>query len=72
MTTYLLPCYDKENECWIEHVRARDFSDAQSKFITLFTEDYELDYPSDWDDLVAILKSQAEVSIGDIYDIEEF
>lgn len=46
MTTYLLPCYG-DGHCWIEKVRARNFSDAQQKFINAFTEDYEdIDIPS--------------------------
>lgn len=56
MTTYLLPCYG-DGHCWIEKVRARNFSDA-------FTEDYE--------DLITILNTQADIVIGNIYDIEEF
>ena len=59
--------------CWIEKVRARNFSDAQQKFINAFTEDYEdIDIPSDWEDLITILNTQADIVIGDIYDIEEF
>ena len=72
MTTYLLPCYG-DGHWWIEKVRARNFSDAQQKFINAFTEDYEdIDIPSDWEDLITILNTQADIVIGDIYDIEEF
>lgn len=72
MTTYLLPCYE-DGHCWIEKVHARNFSDAQQKFINAFTEDYEdIDIPSDWEDLITILNTQADIVIGDIYDIEEF
>lgn len=72
MTTYILPCYS-DNYCWIEKVRARNFSDAQQKFINIFTEDWEdIDIPSGWDDLIEILSTQADIIIGDIYDIEEF
>lgn len=72
MTTYLLPCYG-DGHCWIEKVCARNFSDAQQKFINAFTEDYEdIDIPSDWEDLITILNTQADIVIGDIYDIEEF
>jgi hypothetical protein len=54
-------------------VRARNFSDAQQKFINAFIEDYEnIDVPSDWEDLIKILNTQADIVIGDIYDIEEF
>lgn len=60
-----------DGHCWIEKVRARNFSDAQQKFINAFTEDYE-DIPSDWEDLITILNTQADIVIGDIYDIEEF
>lgn len=73
MTTYLLPCYSEEDGCWIEKVRARNFDDAEQKFINAFTVDYEnIDIPSDWDDLVDILKKQADIFIGEIYDVEEF
>lgn len=72
MTTYLLPCCG-DSYCWIEKVRARNFSDAQQKFINTFIEDYEnIDVPSDWEDLIKILNTQADIVIGDIYDIEEF
>ena len=72
MTTYLLPCCEG-SYCWIEEVRARNFSDAQQKFINAFIEDYEnIDVPSDWEDLIKILNTQADIVIGDIYDIEEF
>lgn len=72
MTTYLLPCYG-DQYCWIEKVRARNFKDAQQKFINAFTEDYgDIDIPSDWEDLITILNTQADIVIGDIYDIEEF
>lgn len=72
MTTYILPCYS-DNYCWIEKVRARNFSDAQQKFINMFAEDCEdIDMPSSWDDLIEILSTQADTVIGDIYDIEEF
>lgn len=72
MTTYLLPCC-RDSYCWIEKVRARNFSDAQQKFINAFIEDYEnIDVPSDWEDLIKILNTQADIVIGDIYDIEEF
>jgi len=64
MTTYLLPCYG-DGHCWIEKVRARNFSDAQQKFINAFTEDYE-------DIDITILNTQADIVIGNIYDIEEF
>ena len=70
MTTYLLPCYSKKNGLWIEKVRARDFADAKQKFITAYIDDYE-DVPSDWDDMIDMLKEQ-DIEIGDIYDIEEF
>lgn len=41
--------------------------------LMLFTEDYEdIDIPSDWEDLITILNTQADIVIGDIYDIEEF
>lgn len=72
MTTYLLPCCEG-SYCWIEKMRARNFSDAQQKFINAFIEDYEnIDVPSDWEDLIKILNTQADIVIGDIYDIEEF
>ena len=72
MTTYLLPCCG-DSYCWIEKVRARNFSDAQQKFINAFIEDNEnIDVPSDWEDLIKILNTQADIVIGDIYDIEEF
>lgn len=72
MTTYLLPCCG-DSYCWIEKVCARNFSDAQQKFINAFIEDYEnIDVPSDWEDLIKILNTQADIVIGDIYDIEEF
>lgn len=72
MNTYLLPCFDGEN-CWIEKTRARNFKDAESKFINMFIEDYaNMDIPSDWEDLINILKEQLYIYIGDIYDIEEF
>lgn len=72
MTTYLLSCCEG-SYCWIEKVRARNFSDAQQKFINAFIEDYEnIDVPSDWEDLIKILNTQADIVIGDIYDIEEF
>lgn len=72
MTTYLLPCCG-DSYCWIEKVCARNFSDAQQKFINTFIEDYEnIDVPSDWEDLIKILNTQADIVIGDIYDIEEF
>lgn len=72
MTTYLLPCCG-DSYCWIEKVRARNFSDAQQKFINTFIEDYEnIDVPSNWEDLIKILNTQADIVIGDIYDIEEF
>lgn len=72
MTTYLLPCCG-DSYCWIEKVRARNFSDAQQKFINALIEDYEnIDVPSDWEDLIKILNTQADIVIGDIYDIEEF
>lgn len=62
-----------DSYCWIEKVRARNFSDAQQKFINAFIEDYEnIDVPSDWEDLIKILNTQADIVIGDIYDIEEF
>ena len=73
MTTYLLPCYSKEDGgCWIESVRARNFSEAREKFITIFTEDYDIDIPSDWDELINLMSCKAQTDIGDIYDIEEF
>lgn len=72
MTTYLLPCYGN-GQCWIEKVRARNFTDAQQKFINAFIEDCEdIDIPSDWEDLTNILNTQADIIIGDICDIEEF
>lgn len=73
MTTYLLPCYNGAYGCWIEKVRARNFDDAKQKFMNAFTEDYDnIDIPSDWDDLISILEEQADIHVGDIYDIEEF
>ena len=71
MTTYLLPCCG-DSYCWIEKVRARNFSDAQQKFINAFIEDYEnIDVPSDWEDLIKILNTQEDIVIGDINDREE-
>lgn len=72
MTTYLLPCYSNDY-CWIEKVRARSYPDAQQKFIDSFIEEFDsIDIPSDWEDLVEILSTQAGTVVGDIYDIEEF
>lgn len=73
MTTYLLPCYGRIEGCWIEKVRARGFKDAEQKFMNTFVNDYQdIDIPSDWGDLSNILKEQQDITIGDIYDLEEF
>lgn len=72
MTTYLLPC-SNGNYCWIEKIRARNFSDAEQKFIEAFVnDDSEMEVPSDWDDLIRILQIESDIIIGSIYDIEEF
>lgn len=72
MTTYILACF-KYNKCWIEKVRARNFSDAEEKFINMFITDYsDIDIPSDFNELKDILKTQADITIGDVYDIDEF
>jgi hypothetical protein len=73
MNTYILPCYSlNDSSLWVEKTRARSFSEAEDKFINLFVEDYELDTPTDWDELVEMVAKEQEMIIGDIYDVEEF
>lgn len=73
MTTFLLPCYSKSGGCWIEKVKAKDFTQAKQRFINLFVEDcQDIDIPSDWSDLVNILETQVDIHIGDIYLVDEF
>lgn len=71
MTTYLLPVYHPIEGVYIEKCRATGFTDSHAKFIRALSEDYELDYPADWKDLIRELNKQ-DIVIGDIYDIEEF
>lgn len=73
MNTYILPCYSlSDGSMWIEKTRAKSFSEAENKFINMFIEDYDIDYPSDFEELGVVMAKDAEIIIGDIYDIEEF
>lgn len=70
MNTYLIPCFDGE-ELWIESVSARTFSEAQNKLMKIFEEDFDIEVPCDWEDLIKSL-AKINVVIGDLYDITEF
>lgn len=73
MNTYILPCYNlNDGSLWIEKTRAKSFNEAEDKFIDLFVEDYDIAYPSDWDELGGVLAANREIIIGEMYDIEEF
>lgn len=70
MTTYLLPCHSPEDGCWIEKVRANSYLDAKEKFVKALAEDCNLD-AYEWESLLVGL-DELDITVGDIYDIEEF
>ena len=73
MNTYILPCYSLDDgDLWVEKTRAKSFAEAEDKFIDLFIEDYDIDYPADFEELGIIMSKDKEIVIGDIYDIDEF
>lgn len=73
MNTYIVPVADISSDpyVWIEIIKARSLSDAQDKIIDRFVEEYELNYPIDWEDFITILY-ESNLIIGEIKDIEEF
>jgi hypothetical protein len=71
MSTYLLPISDG-NDAWIEHVSAKTYTEAETKFIKGFAEDYDfIDLGGNLDDAKAAFSDNG-YTIGEIYDIEEF
>ena len=74
MNTYLIPVYDAEdNSVWIEHITARNFNEAEEKFIEDWIETYNLiDSILSFDDLIQVMWTRKQINIGDIYDKDEF
>lgn len=68
---YLLPIFDGESS-YITHCTALNFSDAEDRFTTDISEEFDWDTNiSDWDSFKEFALNH-DVVIGDIYDIEEF
>lgn len=59
-------------EVWIEKFHAKSFKRAEEKAIQMFIKDYDIEYPSDFKELGVFCAKQAEIIIGDLYDVEEF
>jgi hypothetical protein len=74
MNTYLIPVYDaKDGIVWIEHITARNFNEAEEKFIEDCIETYNLiDSIMSFDDLIQVMWTRKQIIIGDIYDKDEF
>lgn len=72
MNTYLLPTCDTVSlDTTVKKVVARNLEEAQDKFITLFTNAHNIDYPADFEELFDNLLDIG-IIIGDIYNLEEF
>ena len=76
MNTYLLPIADGE-DVWIERISAKSIEDAESKFMMSLIEAYQdktlIQIPDDdWDKFLEVMLSEFNITVGDIYDIEEF
>lgn len=76
MNTYLLPITDGE-DIWIERISAKSIEDAESKFMMSLIEAYQdrtlIQIPDDdWDKFLEVMLSEFNITVGDIYDIEEF
>lgn len=76
MNTYLLPITDGE-DIWIERISAKSIKDAESKFMMSLIEAYQdrtlTQIPDDdWDKFLEVMLSEFNITVGDIYDIEEF
>ena len=76
MNTYLLPVADGE-DVWIERISAKSIEDAESKFMMSLIEAYQdrtlIQIPDDdWDKFLEVMLSEFNITVGDIYDIEEF
>ena len=76
MNKYLLPITDG-GDVWIEHVSAKSMEDAKSKFMMSLIETYQdetlMQIPDDdWDKFLEVMLAEFDITIGDIYDIEEF
>lgn len=71
MSTYLLPISDG-NDAWIEHVSAKSYTEAETKFVKSLAEDYDcVDFGGSLDDATAAL-TEMGYSVGEIYDVDEF
>jgi len=70
MTKYLLPINDS-HDLYIDCVTAKEFKDAEERFIERLQDVYNCELPLDWDDALVELDEKG-IWVGDIYDIEEF
>ena len=70
MNTYLLPSSDGQED-WIEHIKARSYSEAEAKFVKDLADRYEeVDLGGDLND--ARISLVDSLVIGEMYDLEEF
>lgn len=69
MNTYILP-YSNGESIWIEKVRARSYNEAKDKFMERALNDWDIDYPTDWEDFKKILEDE-DIIFGKIVDVDE-
>lgn len=68
--TYLLPVQDPDG-IYIQGVVAKNFDEAEDKFMRELSDIYDIDEISSWEDFLVSLHN-IDVYVGDIYDKEEF
>lgn len=71
MNTYIVPFANIKNpDTWIEVTVANNLSEAEDKIMRDFTESWDIDIPTDWQDFKNILAKE-NIIVGTIEDIEE-
>lgn len=71
MNTYLLPISDGK-DCWIEKILATSITNAESKLVSLFADDYDfIDYGDTLHEAIESLNDHG-FTVGELYDLEEF
>lgn len=69
--TCLIPICDNDS-IYIMHCEAKNFNDAQDKFILDLKESYDIEEEYDWSDFIEFIYEKYGIIVGDIYDKEEF
>lgn len=74
ISTYLVAVVESKcsDEPFIEPITASSYADAKEKFIDYFVDTYDIEYPSNWEELIDSLSIQHRVYVSPVYSKDEF